>query len=227
MKSKSMMALGKQGVSKVAISLVATLLLIGAVEAWAIPLGPGGFVLTPGTTLAARPELLGTVIADPVIPFTGTDVFGNVLFTGSLQARVVREDVLGTLDFYYRIFNDATSLDGISRLSTTNFSSVSTDVDWRIDGLGTVAPTFSTRSITGSTVSFDFEASPVLPGQESRFMFIKTDVTEFGPGSTVLINGGRAAVETFAPVPEPASLILLGSGLAGLGLWGRKRLKGI
>jgi hypothetical protein len=50
-----------------------------------------------GTTSAARPELAGTVLEDDVQTFSFLGI------TGTVQNRVVREDVSGTLDFYWRI----------------------------------------------------------------------------------------------------------------------------
>lgn len=174
-------------------------------------------VALTGTTSAARPELAGLVIVDELHSFAGQDALGNILFTGTMQISIQRSFQDGTLDFTYRIRpNDASSLDAIFRTTHTDFSGWATDVDYRTDGLGTVGPSSATRNVSGSTVGFDF-AGGLQPGEESLFYFIKTNATTYKPGSTVLINGGIAAIPSYAPaIPVPAAVWLFGSGLIGL-----------
>ncbi len=69
--------------------------------------------------------------------------------------------------------------------------------------------------------SFDFLSAPA--GGKGPFKAVAR-MQGLGPENQ---NSGWFRPDGTTQVPEPTSLILLGSGLAGLGLWGRKRLKGM
>lgn len=193
--------------------------------AHAVVLGPGDIELLSGTTAAARPELAGTVLVDTLRPFS-IDLGGGLSITGQVQDRVVRSDVDGTLDFYYRIINDAASGGSILLAVRSDFSAVTTDADWRTDGLGVDGPNFSFRAPDGADVFFSFfDEANVDPGEDSRFFFVKTNATEFNANGSAFLTGAgpdgsgtSATFLTYQPtiVPLPAAVWLLGSGMLGL-----------
>ena len=164
----------------------------------AVPLTPGNFVNLSGTTSAARPELAGTVLVDTIRPFS-VDLGGGNFTTGSIQDTVLREDGTGTLDFSYRIINDVSSSGSIDFVTRTAYTGSSTDVDWRSDGVGTIAPDQASRNAAGDQVLFDFFANNLLfPGEGSRFFFIKTDAIDFDEGGTgELAVTGNVGSNTF------------------------------
>lgn len=62
---------------------------------------------------------------------------------------------------------------------------------------------------------------PDVPGTQGPWNVARFRGITAGEGSDKVPGAGRGDPEN--PIPEPASLILLGSGLAGLAIWGRRK----
>lgn len=219
-------------------NLCLPLVLAGAaLSAQAALLTTAGYYDMPnGTTAAARPELAG-----------GTHLatrFDTLFLQGAQYPVTVLEvvsevwrDSAGTMDFYWRI-DTFSGAPHVGQLRVGNFFSSLYDADWRADsgGASAVAPT-GLQFFGGATGAFDWfffgnDGAGMTPGDTSRFMFMRTDATDYAlsgtldvtdPSLTALSN----SVATFAPLydtttpgsnnlPEPASwsLALLGLCLA-------------
>jgi len=172
----------------------------------------------PGTLLAAESE-----------PFSFTTTGGTT--SGFLDSAVYND--AGTLDFYYQVFNSASSASSLARMTATSFVGFTTGtaVGFRVDGStltgtpfvnGTVPPVTADMNSTGSVVGFSFsppDSSKIAPGTDSNVLVISTDATKFTNGNASVIDGGTATVPSFQPttVPEPRfySLLLFAGIFAG------------
>lgn len=160
--------------------MVVSVIFAGSVIA--VPLAPGGNTALTGTTVGVDPDLAGIVQEDPLTPFD------MGAFDGVLQGRVTLSDNLGTMIFSPRM-RDYNVYDAfgwvLTGIDVKGFAGWSTDVDYRIDGLGDIGPGSVMRSGDGDVLMFDFSGNPVPDGNETLFLSILTDAPAYVP----LVNG--------------------------------------
>ena len=172
----------------------------------ATPLGKGRTVSLKGTTAAAVPELAGVVLRDKLIDFEIRNAAGDLIFKGRLQDRVVKSKASGVLSFSLFIRDTQGDLPGvITSVTRGNFANFSTDVEFRVDGLGHIGPKEAERNAEGEEITFHFDEGRLHAGNDSRFFFILTEATEYAPelGTTVLRTADGSSVRLATSVPRP------------------------
>jgi len=158
----------------------------------------------PGTRASLDPYLAGSVVYDRVVPFAPTA--GTAGPRGTVQVRILKR-ASGTLDFYWRITNDAGSTAPITTAQVRGFPQIGYDANWRIDGASGVAPQTIAGAINQNVwvLAFQF-GQPIAPGQSSRFFFISSGYHSWvpDPHSWLRIRSpGTAGLDVPTPLPRP------------------------
>jgi len=214
---------------KSAFALLAAVALSVVVSA---PQAIGALLLpapvSSGFLAPAVPPPGGAPLAVLVSPFAD----GNGKFSGVLTTTVFAGGALGGLTFEYNLANNPNSIDPLTRMTVIGWAT--SPLAAADNGFGTpgVLADYADRisgASNGDTIGFTWGSvfgpffTDIKAGQNAT-VYLYTPLKNFAKNNAQVIDGGVAIADTFAPVPEPTT-VLAGIGALGLllGVGLRKR----
>lgn len=208
-----------QSFSKIVVLLAFTMLLPCAQAS----------ILSNGLSVPPSPvDPLGPVIATAagtIAAGAGSSHF-SVDFTEQVFQDPSNIMCAGCLDFVYVFTNHGPDVN--ERYSMSSFAGFTLNVGTSPFGIHDPTTIDRSNSGNGPNVGFNFPASDeILAGQTTVSLVIQTNATTFVPGTVTAQDGtagSSAAALAPAPavIPEPGSLVLMGSGLVAVGGFLRK-----
>lgn len=195
-----------------AIAFVGALTFLSTQRTEAAPLADFGTQLP----VIGEPDPVGGAILAAM-----TTAFSSPTFSGTLESTVLSGDVsnpFGGLTFTFELSNDLASAHPLGRLTLNGWAGWLTDVSFNLDSLG-VRPAIANRPVS-DVIGFTFMdiiGEGLVPaGKSSRLLVVQTNATSYTENLASVIDGFVATTPTFSPVPEPATLGMMGVGIMAL-----------